>query len=107
VQAGKKIEQYNMPSYPPRSEAVKKQDQLTQREAELRHIIQVKSSSEKLTKAVKKYRDAQLSLLKAQLHIIQDKHFQERPHNFRIGKIESNINIWTNKSDEEIISDFI
>ena len=95
-----------MPLYPPRSEAVKKQDQLSQREAELRHIIQIKYSLEKLVKAVEKYRNAQLSLLKAQLHIIRDKDFQERPHNLRIEKIENNIKIWTTKSDEEILSDF-
>jgi len=95
-----------MPSYPPRSEAVKKQDQLTQRETELRHAILNKSSLEKLAKAVKNYRAAQLSLLKAQLHIIQDKDFQGRPHSFRIEKIENNIETWTNKSDEEIMNDF-
>ena len=95
-----------MPSYPPRTEAVKKQDQLSQRETELRHAIQNKLSSEKLAKAIEKYRAAQLSLLKAQLHIIQDKDFQKRPHSFRSDKIENNIKIWTTKNDEEIIRDF-
>ena len=95
-----------MPLYPPRSETVKKKAQLLQRDVELIHAIKNKCSDEKLTKAVKNYRHAQLSLLKAKIHVLKEKEFQEKPHNYNMKDLEDAIREWEIKTDEAIINKF-
>ena len=95
-----------MPSYPPRNEPIKKVEELSKREKELQHAIKNNFSREKLTKAVEKYRTAQLSLLKAKTHLIHDNEFQQRPHNLKIESIEKKIEIWRNKTFGDIINEF-
>ena len=50
-------------------------------------------------------RAAHLSLLKAIIHMMHEKEFQKKPHNFKIEKIEAEIEKWKNKTIEEIINE--
>ena len=95
-----------MPSYAPRDEPIKKQEELLQRVQELQHAIRNNFLNEKLAKAVKKYRTATLSFFKAKIHSAKQKDFQGRPHSIRIDSVEKSIVEWNNKSDEEIITEF-
>jgi hypothetical protein len=72
----------------------------------LKYAIRNNFESEKLIVAVEKYRVAQLSILKAQIHEIREKEFQEKPHSRDLGKLEKAILSWTNKTAEEIIVEF-
>ena len=94
-----------MPSFPPRKQPIKKRDQLYQKYMELKKAVRSNLSDERLHKIVEKYRSAQLSLLKAVIHEIQEKQFQNKIHNLEISKIECQIIFWTNRRTEEIISD--
>ena len=67
-----------MPSFPPRTETIKKQNQLSRRELELLCAIRKKVSKEKIIKTAEKYRAAQLSLIKAKLHMIWEKGIQQK-----------------------------
>jgi hypothetical protein len=95
-----------MPSFPPRSETVKKSDQLIQRKNELSYAVKNNYTDEKLNKAIKKYREAQLSFLKAKIHVLKEKEFQNKPHSNKIENIEEAIGIWKNKTDDEILKVF-
>ena len=87
-----------MPLYPPRSEPIKKKEQLSQREIEFQSAIKSNVENEKLNKVAEKYRLAQLSILKAKIHEIRDKEFQDKSHNGDIVKLENEILTWTNKN---------
>ena len=65
-----------MPLFAPRSETIKKQDQLAQRLFELQIAIEKNALEDKLNRLAEKYRAANLSLLKATLHIIREKEFR-------------------------------
>jgi len=45
-----------MPIYPPRNEPIKKKEQVLQRHKELKHALNTNFPSDKLNKAVEKYR---------------------------------------------------
>ncbi len=91
-----------MPVYPPRNEPINKKKQLLQRQKELRHALDANLSSDKLNKAVEKYRNAQLSLLKAKVHEFQERQYQGKPQLSDLEKLEEEIHIWTNKTRGEI-----
>jgi hypothetical protein len=95
-----------MPIYPPRNEPIKKKDQLLQRQKELRHVLGTTQPADKLTKAIEKYRNAQLSLLKAKVHEFQERQYQGKSQLSDLENLEKEIHIWTNKTTEEIIQDF-
>ena len=93
-----------MPLYAPRTEPIKKREQLLLREKELQIAIKTNASNEKIVKLVEKYRLAQLSLNKAKLHEFQERELQKKTTTLKIEKIESDILAWTNKPDLEIIN---
>jgi hypothetical protein len=95
-----------MPSFVPRSEPVKKREELSKRKKELRHALRNNFVLEKIIKAAEKYRKAQLSLLKATTHVAQDKEFKNQPNNLKIESIENKIMIWENKTAAQIIDEF-
>ena len=95
-----------MPTFPPRTETNKKREQLLCRIEELRHALQRNVSDITLAKVIKKYRDAQLSFLKAQLHFIKEKEFQKKPHNLNQSQINSDIEKWKSITDEQIVRSF-
>lgn len=95
-----------MPIYPPRNEPVKKKKQLLQRHKEVRHALNGVLASEKLTRTVEKYRSAQLSLLKAKVHELQERQYRGKSQLSNLESLEREIHIWTNKTTEEIIQDF-
>jgi hypothetical protein len=95
-----------MPSFAPRSETVKKQELLEKRVTELRHAIQSNFGQIKLFKAVEKYRAAKLALLKAKGHVLKEKEFQNKPTDMKYGSIETQIKIWIDKSEQEVINEF-
>ena len=64
-----------MPSHAPRTEPVKKQEELTKREIELILGIKKNIPADKLLKLVDKYRKAQLSMLKAKVHTFKENEF--------------------------------
>jgi len=92
-----------MPLYPPRSEPIKKIEQLSQRELELRSAIRKKFTPEKLNIVAEKYREAQLLFLKAKLHVAREKEIQNKVLGQKIEKLESVIEIWKSKPVEVII----
>jgi hypothetical protein len=93
-----------MPLYPPRSESVKKAAQLAQKELELKTAIQKSLTTDKLNKAAEKYRAAQLSFLKAKMHVIKEKVFQDKTSNIKTEKLAGEIEVWVSKPVEEIIN---
>ncbi|MES2776069.1 MAG: hypothetical protein V4722_17970 [Bacteroidota bacterium] len=95
-----------MPTFPPRSEPIRKEEQLSQKREELSHAIKCSFPPERLSKAVEKYRAAELSLLKAKIHVLKDKDFQNRTHNLNLDSIENKITTWKNKTEGEIILEF-
>ncbi|GAB2832545.1 hypothetical protein [Ferruginibacter profundus] len=94
-----------MPLYPPRTEPIKKREQLLSRAKELQIAIKKNESELKIAKLVKKYRLAQLSFFKAQLHELHEKELQKKNSIIKIEKIEAEVLNWTNKTDLEIIND--
>lgn len=94
-----------MPIYSPRSEPVKKQEELTKRETELVFAIKKNVASDKLIKAVDKYRQAQLSMLKAKFHKFKENEFQKKPNNVSLEKLEKLTVKWTNKTNDDIITE--
>ena len=66
-----------MPIYPPRSEPVKKQEELTKREMELVFAIKKNVAPDKLIKLVDKYRQAKLSCLKLKLIHLEKMNFRK------------------------------
>lgn len=91
-----------MPSFAPRSESVKKEEELSKRKQELLYAIKKNYPFIKLVKVIEKYRKAQLSLLKAKTHIIREREFQNKAHNLKAEQIEEKIQIWKNKTYKEI-----
>ena len=94
-----------MPSHPPRTEPIKKQEELKKREIDLVLAIRNNLPTTKLTKPVENYRKANLSLLKARLHTFKENEFQEKPNNITLEKLEKLTLEWTGKTTEEIINE--
>jgi hypothetical protein len=92
-----------MPSFPPRTETIKKQNQLALRAFELHQALKRNFPEAKLTKRAESFRAAQLSLLKATIHIIKEKDYQKKPHHYKIATIEDEITLWTHKTVDAII----
>jgi hypothetical protein len=92
-----------MPSYSPRDEPVKKQEELLKHLRELKYAIERKDSPDKINKAAEKIRKANLSLYKAQSHVAREKQFQNKPFTLTIEKIESEIIKWKTLSVDDII----
>jgi hypothetical protein len=67
-----------MPSYPPRKEPVKKKEELAKREDELILAIKKNVTADKIIKFADKYRQAQLSMLKAKIHQFKENEFQKK-----------------------------
>lgn len=94
-----------MPSYPPRTEPVKKQEELTKRETELVFAIKKNITPDKLIKLVDKYRQAQLAVLKAKVHQFLENELQRKQNNMKIEKLEKLTIEWTDKTNEDIINE--
>jgi hypothetical protein len=98
-----------MPSYPPRQNSTKKQEQLQRRQQELQHALRTKLPSNQLAKAVEKVRTAQVSLLKADLHWARQKglkHFKvSEPAELKeqIANLQQQVEKWESMSLDEII----
>lgn len=94
-----------MPSFPPRIEPIKKQNQLLQKKRELILALQKNLSEEKQIAVAEKYKTAQLSLLKAILHSVEEKQLQGKNINIDRKEIENRISEWSNKQIDQIIKD--
>lgn len=94
-----------MPSYPPRSEPTKKLEELAKREMELVFAIKRNIAGDKLIKAVEKYRQAQLSMLKAKVHTFRENEFQKKPNPIKLEKLEQLTKDWTDKTNDDIIEE--
>jgi hypothetical protein len=94
-----------MPIYAPRTETVKKQEEIAKRETELLLGIKKNLYADKILKLVDKYRKAQLSLIKARIHQFKENNFQGKPNNVTIQKLEDLAIQWTNKTSDDIISE--
>jgi predicted RNA-binding protein with RPS1 domain len=92
-----------MPSYVPRKEPVKKQEELRNREIDLIIGIRKNVEADKLLKLVDKYRKAQLSMLKAKVHTFKENEFQKKPNNVTFEKLEKLTTEWTDKTNDDII----
>ena len=94
-----------MPIYPPRTEPVKKQEELTKRELELVFAIKKNISADKLIKVIDKYRQTQLTMLKAKVHTFKENEFQKKPNNVKLEKFEKLTKEWTDKTNDYIINE--
>jgi hypothetical protein len=94
-----------MPSFVPRSEPLRKSEQLAQRRFELHEALRKNLSIEKLIKVAEKYRTAQLLFLKARIHVIREKDFRNKSQNDRSEKLEVEMEHWNKKTVEEIIDE--
>ncbi len=94
-----------MPTFAPRSEPIKKREQVTQREKELALALKNQLPVNKLEKLAEKYRQAQLSFLKAQLHVIREQELQKRKTTMKQANIEQEILTCSNKSVAELINE--
>lgn len=95
-----------MPSNVPRSNSTKKREQLERRQLELAHAIRSGFSHERLVQAAENLRAAQLSLLKAELHWVEDSKIRGKLTGEHIARIQSDARTWTEKSVEQILHDF-
>lgn len=95
-----------MPIFPPRNEPIKKKEQLSQRESELKLALSKKLPAEKINKAAERYRIAYLSLLKAKVHEDKERLYKDKPPLHDAESLQKEILTWTNKTVEEIIKDF-
>lgn len=66
-----------MPTFAPRSEPVKKKEELDLRHQVLKNSIRNNSESTQIIKNAEKYREARLLYNKAILHVIREREFQE------------------------------
>lgn len=73
---------------------------------ELRHALNNHLPAEKINRAVEKYRNAQLSLLKAKVHEFQERQYKRKSELIDLESLEKEIHTWTNKSTEEVIKHF-
>jgi hypothetical protein len=94
-----------MPTFAPRSEPVKKKEELGLRRQVLENSIQNNLDSEQITKNAEKYRATKLLYNKAILHVIREKEWQEKSHSYNKDKILNEIETWTKKRVEEIIDE--
>ncbi len=93
-----------MPIYPPRSETIKKEEQLTKRKEALQGAIRKEFTLAKIKPLIEKFRLAQISLLKAQIHLLQDKNFAKKVDNRKASTIESKMKMWESMSSQDILS---
>ena len=94
-----------MPTFAPRSEPVKKKEELESRRQVLENSIQKNLDVDQITKNAEKYRDTRLLYNKAILHVIREKEWQDKPHSYDRDKVIKEIESWTNKSVDEIIDE--
>jgi len=94
-----------MPTFIPRSEPVKKKEELELRRQVLENSIQSNLDIAKLVKNAEKYKDTRLLYYKAILHVIREKEWQEKTHSYNKEKILKEKESWTQKSAEEIIDE--
>lgn len=94
-----------MPSFAPRSEPIKKREQLGQKENDLRIAIKKVIDPDKINKLADKYKQAQLLMLKASMHVLRDKEFQNKTTTLKIEKLERQTQNWEIKSRQEIIDE--
>lgn len=95
-----------MPSYIPRDHPTKKIEELAKREYELKHAIQHHFTTEKLIRTAEIYKKAQLSYLKAELHVIREQEFQGKRYAHTKEDINGKIQEWNTITAEEIINAF-
>ena len=72
---------------------------------ELAFAIKKNIAANKLIKLVGKYRQAQLSMLKAKMHHYKENEYQEKPNNIKFEKLEELIIKWTDKTNDDIINE--
>ena len=94
-----------MPTFAPRSEPVKKKEELDIRRQVLEDSILRNSDSKEILKNAEKYRDTRLLYNKAVLHVIREKEWQEKNHSYNKAKILKEIEAWTDKDLEEIVQE--
>ncbi len=94
-----------MPTFAPRSEPVKKKEELQLRRQVLENSIQNNLDLEQIIKNAEKYRDTRLLYNKAILHVIREKEWQEKSHSYNKDKVLKEIETWTEKNVEEIIDE--
>ena len=94
-----------MPSFAPRSEPVKKKEELDIRRQVLEDSIRKKLDSKQILRNAEKYRDTRLLYNKAVLHVIREKEWQEKVHSYNKDKILKEIDAWTDRSPEVIIEE--
>ena len=96
-----------MPTYAPRTEPIKKKEEVAKRKRELVFAIHKSIPNDKLIKAVDKYRKAQLSLLKAKVHRLSEDILQKKQSKIEIDEIENILTSWMKKSNSEIINEVL
>jgi len=94
-----------MPTFVPRSEPVKKKEELQLRRQVLENSILNNLEFNLIAKNAEKYRDTRLLYNKAILHVIREKDWQEKPHSHNKEKVLKEIDTWTQKSIDEIIDE--
>ena len=94
-----------MPTFAPRSEPVKKREELELRRQVLEDSIQNKLEIGQIIKNAEKYRSTRLLYNKAILHVIREKEWKEKPHSYNKDRVLKEIETLTVKSVEEIIDE--
>ena len=92
-----------MPSFIPREKPIRKKEQLSQKEMELCTAIRKNYSGEKLLKFIDKYRQAQISLIKAKSHYLKEQEFQNKEAILNTDKLKIENEEWINKTNDTII----
>ena len=94
-----------MPTFAPRSEPVKKKEDLELRRQVLENSIQNNLDLEQIIKNAEKYRATRLLYNKAILHVIREKEWQEKSHSYNKDKALKEIETWTERSVDAIIDE--
>ncbi len=96
-----------MPSYPPRNNLTKKEEELFKNKIRLLLAVQNSVPNEQIIKLIDKFKKAQLSLLKAKTHLLKEKEIQGEAINNNLKQLQVQIDEWRQKSNTDILKELL
>ncbi len=95
-----------MPTHIPRTEPIRKKEQLLDSTEKLRLAILHEKSVENIRKLTERYRLANISLLKAKIHTLNELNIQGRNVGSELVKLVKEKDVWNQKSLDVIFAEF-
>lgn len=96
-----------MPSYPPRNNPAKKEEELFKNKIRLLLAVQNSAPNEQIIKLIDKFSKAQLSLLKAKTHLLKEKEIQGEAIADSLEQLQVEIDEWLQKNNANILKELL